>query len=42
MTTPRISFWKQVKRTFKRAAAFTDHDPTLLPADPGAATASTT
>jgi len=26
----RISFWDQVKRTFKRAAAFTDHDPTLL------------
>jgi glutamate dehydrogenase (NAD(P)+) len=30
MTAPRISFWEQVKRTFKRAAAFTDHDPTLL------------
>jgi glutamate dehydrogenase (NAD(P)+) len=27
---PRVSFWNQVKRTFDRAAAFTDHDPTLL------------
>ncbi len=26
----RISFWDQVKRAFNRAAAFTDHDPTLL------------
>ncbi len=26
----RNSFWEQVKRTFQRAAAFTDHDPRLL------------
>lgn len=26
----RNSFWEQVKRTYQRAAAFTDHDPTLL------------
>ncbi|MFU8858703.1 MAG: Glu/Leu/Phe/Val family dehydrogenase [Deferrisomatales bacterium] len=25
-----VSFWNQVRRTFNRAAAFTDHDPTLL------------
>ncbi len=26
----RISFWEQVKHTFNRAAAYTDHDPALL------------
>lgn len=26
----RTSFWDQVTRTFNRAAAFTDHDPSLL------------
>lgn len=27
---PRASFWAQVRRTFDRAAAYTDHDPRLL------------
>lgn len=30
MTRPQTSFWRQVTRTFDRAAALTDHDPTLL------------